>query len=308
MIQFEHVTKKYGATLALSDVSFHIMEGETVGLLGRNGAGKTTALNLAAGYFPPTEGVVRIGGRLMAAEGRACRRRIGYLPEKPPLYGEMTVRDYLSFVCDLREVKPAGKAAHIAEILDLCGLADVPSRVLGHLSRGMRQRVGIAQALCGNPDILILDEPTVGLDPSQTAEMRQLIRALSQDHTVIFSSHILTEVQQLCPRVLLLDEGCLIRDMRIGAEAEASPSSILLRVEGPASQLIPSLQNLPCVQQVKLIRESDGETELSLNCIPPATDQIFYLLASLNAPIRMMRPEQENLEELFLSAVGQERT
>ena len=176
MIELDGVTKKYGTLTALRDVSFRVEKNETVGLLGRNGAGKTTLLNLMTGYFPPTAGQIRIGGKSMREDAAACKRMIGYLPEKPPLYDEMTVESYLRFVCELREVKRQGIRAHTDEILSLCGLQEVRSRVMGHLSKGYRQRAGIAQALCGAPEILILDEPTVGLDPKQTVEIRDLIR------------------------------------------------------------------------------------------------------------------------------------
>ena len=167
MIELERATKKYGAIYGLRDVTVRIGRGETVGLLGRNGAGKTTALNLITGYFPPTEGTVRIGGMDMLESARECRRMIGYLPERPPLYDEMTTEEYLRFVCELREVTAKAIPAHVDEILTLCGLQEMRGRLLGHMSKGYRQRAGIAQALCGSPEILIFDEPTVGLDPKQ---------------------------------------------------------------------------------------------------------------------------------------------
>ena len=208
MIELEHVTKRYGGILALQDVSLRVSSGEVVGLLGRNGAGKTTALNLMTGFFPPSEGRVRIGGKEMLSDPRGCKRMIGYLPEKPPLYDEMTVEDYLLFVSELREV--VRKA--------LGGLTEMRRRVIGHLSKGYRQWTGIAQALCGAPEILILDEPTVGLDPKQTVEMRELIRELGKTPTVIFSSHILGEVQQLCSRVIILHEGRMIQSLDLKAD------------------------------------------------------------------------------------------
>ena len=183
MIELEHVSKNYGHVPALRDVSFHVGKHETVGLLGRNGAGKTTLLNIMTGYFPPNEGRVKIGGKDMLTEAAACKRMIGYLPEKPPLYDEMTAEGYLRFVCSLREVKKQAIPDHVEEILTLCGLQEVRKRMLGHLSKGYRQRAGIAQALCGAPEILIFDEPTVGLDPKQTVEIRELIRKLSREHT-----------------------------------------------------------------------------------------------------------------------------
>ena len=246
MIELDGVTKKYGTLTALRDVSFRVEKNETVGLLGRNGAGKTTLLNLMTGYFPPTAGQIRIGGKSMREDAAACKRMIGYLPEKPPLYDEMTVESYLRFVCELREVKRQGIRAHTDEILSLCGLQEVRSRVMGHLSKGYRQRAGIAQALCGAPEILILDEPTVGLDPKQTVEIRDLIRRLSREHTVIFSSHILSEVQQSCTRVLILEEGRLVTDydagkpagdvlcLRLECPPEAAPPGRVFRRGGPA--------------------------------------------------------------------------
>ena len=234
MIELEHATKKYGAIYGLRDVTLHIGKGETVGLLGRNGAGKTTALNLITGYFPPTAGTVRIGGMDMLESARACRHMIGYLPERPPLYDEMTTEEYLRFVCELREVTAKAIPAHVEEILTLCGLQEVRKRMLGHLSKGYRQRAGIAQALCGAPEILIFDEPTVGLDPKQTVEIRELIRKLSREHTVIFSSHILSEVQQACSRVIILDEGRMALDYDACAP-KSGTMRVKLKIDGKAA-------------------------------------------------------------------------
>ena len=230
MIALENVTKKYGAVTALRDVSFHVGKGETIGLLGQNGAGKSTALNLMTGYFPPTAGTVRIAGKDMRAASRECRSMIGYLPEQPPLYDEMTTEEYLRFVCELRAVKRAVIPEHIREIMALCGLTEMRKRLLGHMSKGYRQRAGIAQALCGSPEILIFDEPTAGLDPKQTVEIRELIRNLSADHTVVFSSHILSEVQQLCSRVVILNEGQVALDCADFSRQKETLEEIFLRV------------------------------------------------------------------------------
>ena len=248
MIEMEGVTKKYGSLTALRDVSFRIRKNETVGLLGRNGAGKTTLLNLMTGYFPPTEGQVRIGGKNMREDSAACKRMIGYLPEKPPLYDEMTVESYLRFVCELREVKKQGIRDHTEEILSLCGLQDVRSRVMGHLSKGYRQRAGIAQALCGAPEILILDEPTVGLDPKQTVEIRELIRKLSREHTVIFSSHILSEVQQACSRVIILDEGRMALDYDMHAP-KSGTMHVQLEIDGDAEDVMKRLRRVEGIRK-----------------------------------------------------------
>lgn len=176
MIELDHVTKRFGNVCALQDLSLHVRGGEILGLLGENGAGKSTALNLITGYFPPTAGRVLVGGTDMLQAPRACKRLIGYLPERPPLYDEMTVRDYLTFVCRLREVEGRAIRGHIDELMAQCGLTEVAGRVIGHLSRGYRQRVGLCQALCGDPEVLVLDEPTVGLDPRQVVEIRDMIR------------------------------------------------------------------------------------------------------------------------------------
>ena len=305
MIELEHAVKNYGGIPALRDVSFHVRAGETVGLLGRNGAGKTTALNLITGYFPPTEGSVRIGGKEMMADPRGCKRMIGYLPEKPPLYDEMTVEEYLLFVSELREVVRKANRKHVDEIIQLCGLTEMRQRVIGHLSKGYRQRTGIAQALCGAPEILILDEPTVGLDPKQTFEMRELIRKLGESHTVLFSSHMLSEVQQLCSRVIILHEGRMIRSLELGAE-ESETARLRLKVAGPRDAVMNALKGLKCVEKAEALpSEEDGTTAFRLVCKRTdekgrATDQVFRTMAGMNAVIREMREEKDSLEEVFL--------
>ena len=306
MIELEHVVKNYGGIPALRDVSFHVHAGETVGLLGRNGAGKTTALNLITGYFPPTEGSVRIGGKEMIAEPRNCKRMIGYLPEKPPLYDEMTVEEYLLFVSELREVVRKANRKHVEEIMELCGLTEMRQRVIGNLSKGYRQRTGIAQALCGAPEILILDEPTVGLDPKQTVEMRELIRRLGESHTVLFSSHLLSEVQQLCSRVIILHEGRMIRNLELGKEQDNGMIRLRLRVAGQQDAAVNALKTLNCVEQAEILTSGEtGETEVLLVCRKAdekgrSTDQVFRVMANLNMPIREMREEKDSLEEIFL--------
>ena len=305
MIELEHVTKLYGSIPGLRDVSLHVPKGQTVGLLGRNGAGKTTALNLMTGYFPPTEGKVRIGDRDMIADPRACKRMIGYLPERPPLYDEMTVEEYLSFVSELREVVRKAGREHVNEIIELCALKEVRHRVIGHLSKGYRQRVGIAQAMCGAPEVLILDEPTVGLDPRQTVEMRELIRRLGKDHTVVFSSHILSEVQQLCSRVIILNDGRLVQSIDL-TDQPKDTLKLRVRAAGRKEALLNALKGLQCVRQAEGADSPEkGTAEFLLTCVPAdengwATDQVFRLLAAMDAPIRMMAEEKDSLEEIFM--------
>jgi len=307
MISLEHVTKRYGNTTALRDVSLQVRKGETAGLLGRNGAGKTTALNLMTGYFPPDEGRITVNGMDMLERGRDCKRLIGYLPERPPLYDEMTVRDYLGFVCDLKEVAPRARRKHIDEILALCALEEVGERVTGHLSKGFRQRVGIAQALCGNPEVLILDEPTVGLDPMQVVEIRELIRRLGAEHTILFSSHILSEVRQLCSSVLILHEGRLVRSMDLN-EKPGNQVTLRLSAAGNAQELLNAVRSIACVRKAEaLAGGEDGSVRLRITGAPAdergrLTDQIFHLLAALDAPIRELTPEGDDLEAVFLRA------
>lgn len=307
MIELRNVTKRYGAVEAVKELSLRAPEGEVVGLLGQNGAGKTTTLNMLTGYFPPTSGQVLVDGVDMLTDPRGCKRRIGYLPERPPLYDEMTVEAYLTFACRLKEVEKASIARHVRDIMHLCGLEEVAQRTLGHLSKGYRQRAGVAQALCGDPPVLVLDEPTVGLDPRQVVEIRDLIRNLGKDHTIVFSSHILAEVQQLCQRVAILHHGRLVREMELG-HINAQDSVVRLRASIALGEhaLLPALKSLPCVRRVKALPSWNtqvSEVELECVCQEGADDpqtQLFHLLCAMDAPLRLLLPQQDTLEEVFL--------
>ena len=312
MIELKGVTKRYGAVEAIHDISFTAPKGQIVGLLGQNGAGKTTTLNILTGYIPPTEGQVLVDGMDMLTRARDCKRAIGYLPEKPPLYDEMTVRSYLRFVCELKEMPRKDIPAHVAEIIRTCGLDEVAERLIGHLSKGFRQRVGVAQALCGDPPVIVLDEPTVGLDPRQVVEIRALIRQLGQSHTVIFSSHLLSEIQQLCQRVIILHRGKLIREADM-AELTAAGDALVLQasIKGRQQELLPALLSLPCVRRVKPLKQiTPGVTEVNIECerdtSPDAQTAIFRLLCAMDAPIMQLVPQQDTLEDAFLRATSQE--
>ena len=312
MIELKGVTKRYGAVEAIHDISFTAPKGQIVGLLGQNGAGKTTTLNILTGYMPPTEGQVLVDGMDMLTQSRDCKRAIGYLPEKPPLYDEMTVSSYLRFVCELKEMPRKAIPAHVAEIMHTCGLSEVSGRLIGHLSKGYRQRVGVAQALCGDPPVLVLDEPTVGLDPRQVVEIRALIRQLGANHTVIFSSHLLSEIQQLCQRVIILHRGALIREADM-ADLTAAGDALVLRasIKGRQQELLPALLSLPCVRRVKPLKQSvPGVTEVSIECeretSPDAQTAIFRLLCAMDAPIMQLVTQQDTLEDVFLRATAQE--
>ena len=314
MIELKQVTKRYGAVEAVRDLSFSAPEGQIVGLLGQNGAGKTTTLNMLTGYFPPTAGQVLVNGMDMLQEPRACKRLIGYLPEKPPLYDEMTVRAFLAFVCELKEVQRRAIPDHVKEVMATCGLTEVADRLTGHLSKGFRQRVGVAQALCGNPPVIVLDEPTVGLDPKQVVEIRQLIRELGREHTVIFSSHLLSEIQQLCQRVIILHKGRLVRQADM-AELAESGDTLRLRasIAMKEKQLLSALKGLPCVRRIRVLPTPDADvTEVEMECARgddgrgDAQTQLFRLLCALDAPLRMLAPVRDSLEELFLSVTAEQ--
>ncbi|MFH1682047.1 MAG: ATP-binding cassette domain-containing protein [Candidatus Eisenbacteria bacterium] len=224
MIEVRHLSKNFGSTVAVRDVSFDVSRGEVLGFLGPNGAGKSTTMRILTGYIPPTEGTARIAGHDILEDSLAVRRRIGYLPEWAPLYGDMEVVDFLRFIADIRDIPPGETRERIARMVKVCGLEKVLGRVIHHLSRGYRQRVGLAQAMIHDPDILVLDEPTSGLDPNQIIEIRELIKELGRDKTVILSTHILPEVSQTCGRVLIINEGALI--------ASGSPLELGRRIEG----------------------------------------------------------------------------
>lgn len=312
MIELKGITKRYGAVEAVRDLSFRAPKGQIVGLLGQNGAGKTTTLNILTGYLPPSEGQVLVGGLDMLAQPRECKRCIGYLPERPPLYDEMTVVDYLRFCCELKEVQRRDIRGHIDDILNICGLGEVRGRIIGHLSKGYRQRVGVAQALCGSPPVLVLDEPTVGLDPRQVVEIRDLMRQLGKEHTIIFSSHLLTEIQQLCQRVVILHKGRLVREADM-SELTGTGDVIRLRasIAMAQRQLIPALGSLPCVRRVKVLPSADAAvTEVLLECGAMSGElpqvQLFRLLSGLDAPILMLAQERDTLEEAFLRATAEE--
>lgn len=314
MIELSHVSKRYSAVEAVHDLSFSAPKGQIVGLLGQNGAGKTTTLNMLTGYFPPTSGQVLVDGMDMLQHPRHCKRAIGYLPEKPPLYDEMTVAGYLTFVCRLKEVERRSIPRHIDEIMQICGLTEVRHRLLGHLSKGYRQRVGVAQSLCGDPPVLVLDEPTVGLDPRQVVEIRELMRELGKNHTVIFSSHLLPEIQQLCQRVVLLHKGKLIREADMteltdGGDTIRLRASIAMREK----QLLPALRGMSCVRRVKSLPTHNVEiSEVLIECDREGGDrgdpqtQLFRLLCGLDAPLRMLVQQHDTLEDVFLKATSEE--
>ena len=235
MIEVKNLVKRYGNHLALDNVSFTIQKGEVVGFLGPNGAGKSTTMNIITGYLSSTEGDVLVDGVSVLEQPEKAKQKIGYLPELPPLYTDMTVNEYLSFVCDLKGVPAKQKEETLARVTKQARISDVRKRLIRNLSKGYKQRVGIAQALVGDPELLILDEPTVGLDPKQITEVRDLIKNLSEEHTLIISSHILAEVQAVCDRVIIINKGRIVATDTPDnlAKSAIKSNKLEMRIKGP---------------------------------------------------------------------------
>ena len=304
MIEVKNLSKKYGSHVAVKDVSFTINDGEILGFLGPNGAGKSTTMNIITGYLSATSGSVSIDGYDILENPNEAKMRIGYLPEQPPLYLDMTFKEYLSFIFDLKKVK-FPKAPHIDEICRLVKIDHVKARLIKNLSKGYRQRVGIAQALVGNPDVLILDEPTVGLDPKQIIEIRTLITELGKNHTVILSSHILSEIQAVCERVIVINHGKIIADDTPGnlSKTLSDDHTITVRVGGPRTEVLKVLATIPGVKNVTCT----GMQEKNSNdfIVEPAgladvRQGIFNRLADRKWPLLLMQSNEMSLEQIFL--------
>lgn len=267
MIEVENLTKRYGPTLAVSDVSFQVQKGEILGFLGPNGAGKTTTMRIITGFLSPSEGRVRVAGVDVVESPLEAKRHIGYLPENPPVYTDMTVNEYLAFVGRIKGLPRAELKKRVGEVNEKCAIADVQDRQIGKLSKGYRQRVGLAQALIHNPDILILDEPTAGLDPKQIIETRELIKGLAGQHTVILSTHILPEVSKTCQRVVVISKGAVVA---MGAPDELTArlqgyGSVLVTVEGSAPDITSKLRAVPGVNLVEPVETSGPRVTLEVH-------------------------------------------
>lgn len=307
MIEVSHLTKKYGSLTAVDDVSFTAHEGEILGFLGPNGAGKTTTMNMITGYISITGGTARVAGYDIYEQPLEAKRRIGYLPEQPPLYPDMTVDEYLRFVSRLKKSLLGEK--HLDEICELVRLTDVRRRLIKNLSKGYRQRVGIAQALVGNPPVIILDEPTVGLDPSQIVETRALIKKLGKRHTVILSTHILSEVQSVCDRIIVLNQGRIAADNSPEelAKRMADGTVLVLTAAAPEMALSKALCALPEVHSAKCTARRDGEVEFTVETTPgkDARHALYGCIAAGGWVMLGLREQQLSLEEIFIALTNQ---
>lgn len=305
MIEVTNLTKKYGDHIAVDHLSFRVEKGQIYGFLGPNGAGKSTTMNIITGYLAATEGTVTIDGKDIQKDPEEAKRSIGYLPELPPLYVDMTVREYLEFVAELKKVPKKERKQQIDEVMEMTQITDMQQRLIKNLSKGYRQRVGLAQAILGYPEVIILDEPTVGLDPKQIIEIRDLIRKLGEDHTVILSSHILSEVSAVCDHIMIIAHGKLVAsDSPENLQKLMSGSMELdLEVKGSAAAVKSALQEISQIDRIEENTEA-SKNVAKLKVISKENadirEQVFYALADAKLPILEMTHAEKSLEDIFL--------
>ena len=311
MIQVSNLSKTYGSKVAVSDVTFDVKPGEILGFLGPNGAGKTTTMRILCGYLPPSSGKVLVAGHDIFQDSLQARRNIGYLPESVPLYPEMTVEGYLSFMCQIRGVPRASRGERLAKVMKLCHVDDVATTQIGKISKGYRQRVGIAQALVHDPPVVVLDEPTVGLDPKQINDARKLIKSLGGNHTVLLSTHILPEVGMTCNRVVIINDGRVV--------AEDTPENLTrrlrgservsLEVRGPSDTVRSALKRLPNVLDVSVV-SADGRPRLLVDCAvgQDVREDLAAAIVGNGWGLLELRSVGMSLEEVFLKLTTREES
>ncbi len=309
MIKIEHLVKNYGSNCAVDDISFEVQKGEIVGLLGPNGAGKSTTMNILTGYLSSTSGSVSVAGLNVLDNPLEAKKHIGYLPEQPPLYLDMTVEEYLIFNYNLKGCK-LNRTKHLEEICDVVKIRDVYKRVIKNLSKGYRQRVGIAQALIGSPEVIIFDEPTVGLDPKQIIEVRNLLRNLGRDHTVILSTHILQEVQAVCDRIVIINKGKIVADELTENITRAVENNRRFQVKiiGPQKEVLSTLRSKPGVVYAEVLAQRDGEAYTYMIESEVGVDirkSLFYTLCEKKWPLVGMEALGMSLEDIFIAIVDQ---
>lgn len=309
MIKVENVTKKYGSFVAVNNVSFEIKEGEIVGFLGKNGAGKSTTMNMITGYIEPTEGKIEINGYNMNSKPKKAKKEIGYMPEGVPLYQDLTVKEFISFMAELKGVKSKERKTEVQRVMKETGLEEVQNTLNRHLSRGYKQRVSLAGALVGNPKVLILDEPTVGLDPQQVKQIRNLIKSLGKNHTVLLSSHILSEVSQICEKVIVIDKGNLLAvDTPDNLEKTVTNKNILnVTVEDKNNKINEVIKEITNITEIKLIAEnSDGTKQYTLFAKENSDirKEVFEKFAKNEITIFELKKSEATLEDAFLQLIN----
>ena len=310
MIKIEHLVKNYGSFCAVDDISFEIERGEIVGLLGPNGAGKSTTMNILTGYLSSTSGDIEIGDMNVLDNPLGVKKLVGYLPEQPPLYPDMTVEEYLNFSYELKGCT-LDREKHLKEICEVVKIWDVGNRLIKNLSKGYRQRVGIAQALIGNPKVLIFDEPTIGLDPRQIIEIRNLIKMLGREHTIILSTHILPEVQAVCDRIIVINKGEIVANEKTEDLINAVDGSrkLVAKIVGPEEEVLKALRSLGGVKTADSLGKRDTD---SVSYMIESQDRVdirkplFSLLAGKGWPLIGLEGMELNLEDIFMRLVGKE--
>ncbi|HET8578845.1 MAG TPA: ATP-binding cassette domain-containing protein [Methylomirabilota bacterium] len=312
MIQVDQLTKRYGPVTAIEDVTFGVEKGQIVGFLGPNGAGKSTTMKILSCFMPASSGTARVAGFDVFSQSLEVRRRIGYLPENAPLYPDLPVATYLDFVAEIKGIPRSARKARVADVMDRCFVTEMQRRLIGKLSKGYRQRVGIAQALLGDPEVLILDEPTIGLDPKQIAEIRALIRSLAGQHTVILSTHILPEVSMVCDGVIIINRGRIVaRGTESELVAQVFPTArIELRLGGAREDAAAALRAVPGVSTVEPVQARDGSAAFVVES-PRGRDltgELVKLVTSRGWDLRELRQVGMSLEDVFLRVVAGEET
>lgn len=315
MIEVKNLVKRYGDHLAVDHLSFHVDKGQIYGFLGPNGAGKSTTMNIMTGYIASTEGEVLIGGHNILEEPEKAKKCIGYLPEQPPLYFDMTVGEYLKFAADLKKIPKNERKDQVEDVMEMVGITQMKDRLIKNLSKGYKQRVGLAQAILGYPDIIILDEPTVGLDPKQIIEIRELIKKLSKKHTIILSSHILSEISAVCDYVMIINHGKLVAsDTTENLEKMTLGSNTLeLTVKGTKDKVEKVLENLEEIQSLEWNKkdknEEDGTVSFTIKTEEKVDirEKLFYKMADNRMPILNMHSTRISLEDVFLELTENEK-
>lgn len=311
MIEVNHLVKKYGGHFAVNDLSFQVEKGQIYGFLGPNGAGKSTTMNIITGYLAPTDGEVKIGGHDIMKEPEEAKRCIGYLPEMPPVYPDMTVQEYLRFAAQLKRIPAGEREDGMEEVMKMTRILDMKDRLIRNLSKGYKQRVGLAQALLGSPEVLILDEPTVGLDPKQIIEIRDLIKGLKDKHTIILSSHILSEVSAVCDQILIISKGKLVAcDTPEGLiRLMTGEEELEITVKGTQEELMKALENIEEIEDSKLESAGEGQTRaiLKTGAAMDIRERLFYLLAEEKLPLLDMHTSTKSLEDIFLELTDSEK-
>ncbi|MFV0341703.1 MAG: ABC transporter ATP-binding protein [Anaerocolumna sp.] len=305
MIEVKNLIKKYGEYVAVDDLSFSVGKGQILGFLGPNGAGKSTTMNILTGYISATEGSVLVNGHDIFLEPEEAKKCIGYLPEIPPLYQDMTVREYLDFVADIKLVKKSEKSHMVEKVMNMTRIGDVSERLIKHLSKGYKQRVGLAQAMIGFPEVLIFDEPTVGLDPMQIIEIRDLIKELSKEHTIILSSHILSEISAICDTVLIINKGKLIvSDTPDNLSKHIGGSNgLYLEVKGKRETIQEALGKIQEITKIDIDKKQEEIVKVSVYSTEEhdIREAVFYALSDAKCPIMDMHSQKMSLEDIFLS-------